>query len=291
MRAAVQVMREGEDNFGGGPENLVKADGTFTLSHLDPGKYTLTAVSFGKSSPLRSVTSAPVEIEIAGTNVEHIELRMIPPFEVRGQVRFDDERIRFPQPPPQPPGQSSTRHSPVPIRQLRLESGAGFMGQDLSAEIGADDGFTLERLLPGRYRVTLSWGPGYVRSVSVGPTESEGDMLDVRNGPAAAITVWVSSLTCDIAGTVNGPDGPAVGAHVILAPETAGMHFMRVVPAGPDGTYSITGLPPGKYKLAVSDDDSYSDLMQPGVSLEEDANAEIIDLRPGDKITKDLKRK
>ena len=290
-RAAVQVMREGEDNFDGGPENLVKADGTFTFAHLDPGKYTLTAISFGKSGPQRSVTSAPVEIEIAGTNIEHIELRMIPPFEVRGQVRFDDERIRSPQPPPEAPGQAPTRHSSVPVRQIRLEDGAGFMRQELSTEIVADDTFTLERVLPGRYRVTLSWGPGYVRSVSVGPTETEGDMLDVRNGPVAAITVWVSSLTCDIAGTVNGPDGPAAGAHVILAPETAGIHFMRVVPAGPDGTYTITGLPPGKYKIAASDDDSYSDLMWPGVSLEDDANAEIVDLRPGDKIMKDLKRK
>jgi hypothetical protein len=101
----------------------------------------------------------------------------------------------------------------------------------------------------------------------------------------------VSSLTCDIAGTVNGPEGPAGGARGILAPGTAGIQFMRVVMAGPDGTYTITGLPPGKYKLAVSDDDSYSDLMQRGVSLEDDANAEIIDLRPGDKISKDLIRR
>jgi hypothetical protein len=77
----------------------------------------------------------------------------------------------------------------------------------------------------------------------------------------------------------------------ILAPEAAGIGFMRVVPVKADGTYTITGLPPGRYKLAASDDESYSDLMQPGVSLEDDAIAEVIDLRPGDKITKALKRK
>ena len=291
VRTSIQVMRESEDNWGG-PENVVKADGTFHISHLDPGKYTLTAVSLGKGGPQRNVTSAPVEVEIAGTDIEHLELRMIPPFEIRGQVRFDEERIRLPQPPPQPPGQTAARQSSASIRRIRLESaGTGFMGQSVNAEIGDDDAFTLEKVPPGRYHVALSWGPGYVKSVSVGPTETEGDLLDVRNGPAAAVMVSVSGLTCEISGVVSGPDGPAAGTRVILSPATGDPRFMRVAPAKPDGTYAFTGLPPGKYKLAASDDDSYTDLMQPGVPMEDDAAAEIIDLRPGDKTTKDLKRK
>jgi uncharacterized protein (DUF2141 family) len=289
-RVGIQVTRAGDENLGGGPQEPVKSDGTFKVSHLDPGKYALAAISFGQG-PQRGLASAPVEIEVAGTNIEHIELRMIPPFEVSGQVRFDEERARFPQP-PQLPGQPPGTQPPVPVRQIRLQSDAGFMGRELAAEVGSDDSFTLEKVQPGRYRVGLSWGPGYVRSVTVGSTETAGDILDVRNGLAGAVTVWVSGLTCDISGTVNGPGGPAAGAHVVIVPETAGRHFPRLVSTKPDGTYTITGIPPGKYKLAAADDDSYPNLMQPGAAWEdEEAVAETIELRAGDRITKDLKQK
>ncbi len=65
----------------------IKADGTFSLSQLDPGKYTLVAQQWGGQTTLMS---APVEIEVTTANIEHLELRMIPPFEMAGQLRFDD---------------------------------------------------------------------------------------------------------------------------------------------------------------------------------------------------------
>ena len=97
MRAAILTMRDGEMS-GGGAGNTVKADGTFTISNLDPGKYTLIADAFG-AGPQRRLQSAPVDIEVAGMNIEHLELRMIPPFEVTGQLHFDDAQIRFPRRP------------------------------------------------------------------------------------------------------------------------------------------------------------------------------------------------
>ena len=44
-------------------------------------------------------------------------------------------------------------------------------------------------------------------------------------------------------------------------------------------------------KLAVTEDEMYLNFMQPGEALEDYKDAESIELHPGDKLTKDLKRK
>jgi hypothetical protein len=154
MRGLIQAMPEGE-MFGGGPQNAIKADGTFTISNLDPGKYTLVAATYGPG-PQRSLQSAPLEIEVAGANIEHLELSMIPPFEVTGQIRFDDAQIRFPQARPKPPGMPDDAPVPAAVRQIHLQSvGGGMRAGGTQAEIGPDDSFTLEKVSPGRYHVSL----------------------------------------------------------------------------------------------------------------------------------------
>ena len=101
---------------GGGVQmaGYVKADGSFQIWQLDPGKYTLIATNASQGSGMqRGVQSAPVEVEVSG-------------------------------------------------------------------------------LLPMRYRLIPMWGV-YVKSVTVGRVETEGDLLDLRNGPAGAVTVTLGS--------------------------------------------------------------------------------------------------
>ena len=295
-RAHIQPNREEDRNFGGWPGNLVKADGTFTIANLDPGKYTLVVTADGRGQQ-RNLQSAPVEIEVAGDNIEHLELRMIAPFEVTGQIRFDDPQIRFPKPAPRPsgvpdnlPDDAPAPSAPRMIRLLPLHG--GMWNGEANADIGADDSFALEKVPPGRYHVMLDWGQGYVRSVRTGSLETDGDVLDVSNGAVGEVVVSVSSLTCEISGTVNDASGPVANAHVVLAPENGAGSFSRSTSTKPDGTYSFTGVPPGKFKLAVTEDEMYLNFMQPGEALEDYKEvAESIELHPGDKLTKDLKRK
>ncbi|MGD0872633.1 MAG: carboxypeptidase-like regulatory domain-containing protein [Bryobacteraceae bacterium] len=286
----IEVTREGENGYSG-PQSTVKADGSFTISPFDPGKYTLAAIGYSPN-PLHNLRSAPVEIELAGASLEHIELRMIPPFEVPGQMRFDDDQSRLPLPRPARQGQPQSTQPPVPPRQIHLQAVTGFMGNELAAEIGADDSFTLENVLPGRFHVLLSWAPAYVRSVRIGSTETEGDILDVRNGPAGPVTIAVSSLTCRISGTVTDSSGPAADTRVVLVPEAGSGRSFQSASVKADGTYLFIALAPGKYKLAATAGDFNPNRYEPGLALEDYEDvAESIDLRPGDKITKDLKRK
>jgi hypothetical protein len=262
----------------------VKADATFTLWRLDPGKYTLVTTLFGQGTePLQS---APVEIEVNGVNLDNIELRMIPAFDIPVQLQFEDEQARQSPQLPAPPGRAQ---SPQPPRRfsLRPVGKPGMFG--MPVEIAADDSLTLEKVQPGTYRVALSWAPAYVNSIRVGSIETEGDILDVRNGLAGPVAMVISSNTCQVTGTVNDSSGPVAGVRVALVQPAEGRQSNpHIVTTAAGGTYTIAGVVPGQYKLLVADDEILASI-QHGLGIEDYQDiAESLDLQAGDKIVKDL---
>ena len=260
----------------------VRADGSFTMWRLDPGKYTLQAQHWGGQTRLMS---APVEIEVTSANLEHVELRMVPPFEIAGQLHFDDEQAReFPQPPKRPDGTSPP--APPQQRRVQLFPVNGQNVQMVDSTVGADDSFTLERVQPARYRAVLTGHSGYVKSIRAGDTETEGEILDVRNGSPGPVTVTVSSNFCEISGTVSDSKGPVQNAYVMLVSQEDPSVTQST--QSDSGTYKFR-VPPGKYKLAAVGEDGLAWGMQ-GPDLE-DYEVETVDLSAGDKVTKDLRRK
>ena len=284
---SIQVQRPSASGFGGSSTgSQAKPDGTFDLWRLDPGKYTLTASIFSPGGV--RLQSAPLDIEVTSANIEHLELRMVPPFDVTGEMRFDDEQARRP-PQPQGQGRNGAQAAPPPATQRRIMLRA-VNGNGSMADVGADDTFQFEKLQPGLYHVALSWPPVYVKSVRVGSTETEGDVLDVRNGPAGAVTIAAGSVTGQVSGTASDSKGPVAGAMLVLVPEPDGRQFLRTAMADRDGTYTIPNIPPGKYKLLVADDDFNMGAAQTGNGLEDYADIMAsVEIHPGDNLTRDLK--
>jgi hypothetical protein len=154
-------------------------------------------------------------------------------------------------------------------------------------EIGTDDSFTMEKLQPGRYRLMPLWGV-YVKSVTVDNTETEGDILDLRNGPAGAVKVTVGSVTGEVSGVVSDSIGPAAAVRVVMMSDRS-LNPMFAMSAG-DGSYKFSAVPPGKYKLIAGDNETVMQF-QPGKDSEEFADiAESIDVHAGDKVTKALNK-
>ena len=181
-RGADRVMielRQGWNMRGGGS---VKADGTFQIWRLDPGKYTISATWNANGQRLRT---APVEVEVAETNVDHVELRVVPPSDIAGQVEFEDEQARQPPQPPQrqqPQGRQQTAQQAVPPQppplRLNIRDVSGGPSPQ-SVGIGADGSFRMEGVPPGRYRLAPSWGGVYVKSMRLGQTAMDGNLLDL----------------------------------------------------------------------------------------------------------------
>jgi len=244
-----------------------KPDGSFTFWRLDPGKYTATAYCQAGGQRMRS---APAEIEVGDANVDHVDLRIIPPADLAGQVAYDDDEAK------------QSRSDSTPAR-LTLEDLDRRMAVK-PADIGPGDAFRVPSVSPGRYLIRLSPRSVYVKAVRLGSAESAGSVLDIRNGAAGiSVTLVLSGALGAVTGSVTSDGGPAVGARVALIPETPDLGLSpRLTSTTPDGSYAFEGVPPGRYKLLAADPDD-------GKTLEDYADmVEHIEVQPRDRLIQDL---
>ena len=248
----------------------LKPDGSFAIWRLDPGKYALTAEWEGPDG--REVRTTPAEIEVAGSNIDNLELRAVPDSTITG--RLESEIPEEAQP---------TSERVVTLMEVRT----GRAG-DTSAPVAADGTFRLEKVPAGKYRVALSGTNAYVKSMRLGSTVIDGAVLDLSNGSGGAdLSLLVTAATGSISGTVQDDSGNAASAIVALTSGEDEFDFVpdRQVTAKADGAYTFTNLPPGTYRIVAMQDAGqgnsvfgYEDLM------------EAIEVRDGEKVTKDLKR-
>ncbi len=254
------------DNGEGRSTGGVKPDGAFRLWRLHPGRYEIAAMWQGPGG--QRFLSVPEVVEVAGSNVEGLALRVMPPVDVAGRVEFQEDAAR-------PAGNEMAR--------LTLEK-IGIGGALVEVEVGADGAFHLSQVTAGRYRVRPSWRGVYVASMRMGTVAMEGWLLDLSHGVGGALTVRMSSATGALAGTVTDEKGPAVGAQVLL---TAGdMGEPKMVKAGAGGRYSFEGLAPGKYAVVAVRQEAGQ-----GFAVEAyEGLTEGVEIRAGEKVVRDLKR-
>jgi hypothetical protein len=224
------------------------ADGSFEL--WDPaGKYRLAASWSSPEGHEQSIfgpqaSTAPVEIEAASSNIDNIELRMVPDSDIAGRLEFET-----------PPGMQ-----PVPGRAVILRGNP--------APVGPDDTFRLEHIPADKYYVSLSWDGAYVKSMRLGTTAIDGAVLDLTNGSGGAdLTLVLSTAMGSVSGIAK-PEATVVLTHAGFPP--------RYTEAKQDGAFSFPNLAPGNYKLAAADDDEDS-----AESVEIHAGDKLsVDIRP-----------
>jgi large repetitive protein len=248
-------------HFGNNGQGIpLEPDGSFEIWGLDPGKYKLGA---GWDS---SGAVATAEVDVAGTNIENLELRVVAPSNIAGRL------------------ESETPESaqPVPARKVILG--------EFPAPVGEDGTFNLEKIPAGKYLVSLSWDSQYVRFMRLGSQTIDGRLLDLSNGSAGAeLTLRLSAATGSVSGTVLDDQGKPVEARVALILDSENPGFAtRYAKAKQDGAYSFPNVPPGSYKLvAVPEDDADLILQEPGLAEYEDA-METVEVGDGEKISRDL---
>ena len=246
----------------GDEERDIKPDGSFAIWRLDPGKYKLNGEWNGADGLHGHTASA--HIEVAGANIDNIELRVVPDSDISGRVEFEDERAQ------QNPQKDAS------LRTVSLEDEDGGFAAPSPVSVDAGYTFHLAKVEAGKYHVHLSWNTAYVKSMRLGSRTVEGSLLDLTNGAGDAdLTLVVAAATGSITGIVQDEKGKAaMGLQLVLsASDPAVGSLIRTTTTTADGTYIFINVPPGSYKI---------------VSGEQD-NGEMVELRDGDKVTKDLK--
>jgi len=240
-------------------EVRIKKDGTFKFWKLDPGKYFIFVRADGMGSD--DIGSAAVPVEIAGSNIEGIELRLAHSADLPGHLEFDDDKAK---------------QSPQML--IRLSDSATIAAQE--AAVDANGAFVLKNVAPGVYHVGVTAPGVYVKSLRYGSTIVDGSMLNLSYGAAGGdLSILLSSAVASISGTVK--DDHPTGRRVALVPTDGSSTRFGAVK--PDGSYSFEGLAPGSYKLVAMPD------LPPGAPAGYEDVMEPVEIHAGGKITRDLK--
>ncbi len=259
--AVVMVL---QDNGGEGRE--VKPDGSFEIWRLDPGKYRLTG-EWNLPDGQQGHTVA-ANIEVAGSNIENIELRAVPDSDISGRLEFEDDRAKL------------MPQQDAPLRTVSLEDEDGGLASPSPVSVDAGFTFHLDKVPAARYHVQLSWQTAYVKSMGSGSKMIDGSLLDLTSGAGDGnLTLFLAAATGAISGKVRDDHGDgAPGVQITLTSSDLDSGFFpRFATSMPDGTYSFANLPPGSYKISAGDQD------------ESQASTETVEVGDGDKVIKDLK--
>jgi hypothetical protein len=233
--------------------------GQFAARGITPGSYILSA---------RSPTEyARMDVEVGTLDVEGIELRLSPLLEVAGTLKIDGD---------EPP--AGTMFSMSFVSSDQGEPAA-------NALVDTDRHFTAKSLTPGKWTLDFTAKlPGlFLKSpheIEIGP---EG------HGP---IEVIISSRGASVQGAVQtSKDNPATveAATVLLISDAEKQpRVLQHAVTGVDGAYTITRIPPGKYRLLALEDIETNSWENPDVAHSFDGKGIAIELGASEKASHDL---
>jgi hypothetical protein len=279
-----------------------RADGTFRIANVAPGRYRIVArslnapgnptssISAGGAVPPPGADGSPVlwaeaDIQMAGDDLNGVALTLQPAPRVSGRLTFEA---------------SSSKPLPASVRlQLEPATPAGEPSNGLTAPLAApvraDGTFEFPAVIPGAYRLTATGPAGWWgRAADLDSRDLLDDLITVRTN-VAGIMLRMSDRIPAITGSLSTPAGrPASGYFVVAFPAdrsrwrwpSRAIAFTR--PAT-NGAFALEGLPPGEYRVAVLTDLDAPDLGD-ATFLETLAGAGVtVVLGEGERKTQDLR--
>jgi carboxypeptidase family protein len=207
-------------------ETFTAKDGSFEFPNLYDGTWRLKAAAQSEGAAVL----ATARQEIAGRDIDRLELRLVPPFTVPGRVVFDA-----------PPGGPQPR----PVVVVFAPAGGGDHVPQGAAN--PDGSLVVANVTSDSYRITpIGAGePYYLASIQVGSREVMGEEIEFMPG-SPPITITYKSDGGSVQGTVEDCNG----ASVTLAPQQANLQWLQLIRGAAcdaNGRFRIANIRPGEY--------------------------------------------
>ncbi len=268
----VRLIHADGSALGQGPASARPSqNGTFTLRSVVPGRY-LVYASASVAAPRPAVVQvaqppaqqrrlwATADLYVDGSYAPVVSLTLQDGFAVSGQLVFNGSA-------PLPANNSRVRVMINPLGQPGQSMGLGNWAT-AAEESGR---FTVQGVVPGRYRVTATGAPGWqVTSVLVNGLDVLDFPFVVDPGETVpSVTIHFGDRTTDLRGTLTDANGAATADYsVVIFPEDQQYWIpyarrMRSVRPNTEGAFVIAGLPPGDYRLAAVTDLDANEWLDP----------------------------
>jgi hypothetical protein len=234
----------------GGNTSRVDEDGSFTLSAVPPGTYTLTASSSGRRGPQAAGDEGErgvLPVTVFGEDIENIVVQTSRGLVLAGRITTDG-------------GPAGFTPEQVGVQVESRDQDDGPMSFSGRADVQSDGSFELV-VFPGAraLRVTSVPDGWQLKRALLGGEDVTDTGFEVKPGqPLPSLRIVLTSQVTEIAGTVADARGDAVRDFtVVIFPEDRALwdvpsdRYLRWARSGKDGRYRAEGLPPGDY-LAVA---------------------------------------
>lgn len=284
--AFVMVM-SAEGAFGGPAGTAqVRPDGTFTVTGLAPGSYTLRAQRMGPAAdgPETAMTS----ISVSGEDLSDVQLIAAKPTALTGRVVVDPAArsalpptltigvmpmnlfgIPAPPPPPAHIAEDMTFATKSPPGLMRLTLGGGFTA--------SPTGWT-------------------IRSIRINGAEVTDTGIDIKpNEDISGIELELTNKLTTISGLVKNSRGEVSKDYTTIvfaqdkAKWTAGSRYQSAGRPDQDGRFKISGLPEGEYYIIAVDRLENGQSSDPDFLESVRTRATSLSLREGETRTLDLR--
>jgi len=229
----------GSGNLGTGRAAAVRPeDGTFTISGVAPGRYSLVAVADNR-------VGARQEVMIGDGDLEGLVIAILEPGAIKGKVQIDAGATK-------PPSLKGIRISLSPVDGIPMNLPNAITGEDGS--------FSMEEVSADRYKVNCSPVVGaYLRSIRWGGQISNDGTVEMPAGGSAVLELGFAATSAVIEGDVKtSDDQPAAGIPVLLVPASGRESDFRVMMADQKGHFSSKGMAPGNYTALSTDASIFS---------------------------------
>jgi hypothetical protein len=288
----------------------IAADGSFALSGVSPGRYTLEARTYATGvnpaaiaagaaagfTPPKPQYFASADIVVtSGQPLTGIELRLQSGSQLTGRIVFRPTQLKAP---------ADATSVMIALAPAVANDPLSMINNGLT-RAGADGTFVVDGVIPGRYVLTvavaqpgqaLQWMP---QSLTVNGRESLDLPIEVKAGASISdIVAVLSDEKQEVQGTLQDETGRPAPAFIILLFPVDPAYWIpnsrRVISTRPatNGRYSFAGPlgpPPGEYYLAALTDLDPADQYKPSV-LAEIAKAAIkLTVTPGSRTQQDIR--
>lgn len=278
--------------------------GRFRLMNVPPGQYRLTARATippprpqstqappggrgrGAPAPVRvePVTVwASADIAVDGSNVSNVLLSLQQGVSVSGQVAFD-----------------GTTAAPTDLTRIRVTlspSEPNPFGGSSSGRVDASGRFTIQSVVPGRYRLTANGANGWsVESAAIGGQDALDFPVEIKGTQAVSgAVVTLTDRQTELTGMVTDDKSQPAPEFTLIVfaadPRywTAPARRVQSTRPATDGRYTFRNLPPGDYRIAPVYDLEPGALSDPAFLQQLEATALRVTLQPGEKKTQDMR--
>lgn len=257
---ATRLTLSRSDGFPIAAQNLLfPQPAQFSAKGVTPGSYILAARS--------TADYARMQVGVGTLDVDGLQLRMVPIPEVAGTLKFEGD---------EPPAGT--------IFACIFTTGE-LTDPPAQALVDKEKHIVWKGLTPGKW--TLDFTPKLPGLFLKSPHE-----IEIGTEAHAPIEVVISSQGASVQGKVHvSTDNPALveAATVLLLLDAEKQPRVAASAiTGPDGSYTLSRIPPGKYRLLALEDIETNSWENPEITRRFDGKGLSIDLIPSQKASQDL---